>query len=115
MTHHEMAIFWLLSLSSGLAAVTARLGYTLFGIAQTPPIEAVELAHWRRKRRWLAISDLSALPLFATVAVVVTLYFKLPDITCVLISMVCGALGFGFLLNGLQFFVLRKLEMEQPK
>lgn len=115
MTHDDWHLLWFLSLFGALASVTAKLGHALFGVAATPPIEAVELAHWRRKRRWLVISNFSALPLFATIAVAMTLYFDWPPVTCVLISMVCGALGFGFLLNGLQILVLRKLELEQPK
>jgi len=110
-----MAITWVLSLFSGLTGVTARLGYALYGIAPLPPSDPEELIHWRRKRRWLAISDLSGLPFFTTAALGLTLYFHLPPVASVLISMAFGALGVGFLLNGLQFLMQRKLEMEGPK
>lgn len=115
MTHSDMAIFWALSLLSGLAMVAARLGYLLFGIAPLPPSDPEELTHWKRKRRWLLFAELLALPAFATAAVALTVYFNLPAVTSVLISMVFGALGFGFLLNALQFMARRKLEMEEPQ
>ncbi|WP_189486103.1 hypothetical protein [Asticcacaulis endophyticus] len=112
MTHPEMAILWLISFFAGLTSITGRLGYMLFGIGKQPPTDPIELSHWRRKRRWLAISDLSALPAFATVSVAVTVYSNFPPVVSVLLTMIMGALGFGFLLNGLQFFIRRKLEME---
>lgn len=112
MSQNEMAIIWVISFFAGLTAIAARLGHKLFGIATLPPVDPAELVHWRRKRRWLAISEISALPLFASVSLAITLYSNLPAVVSVLLTMLMGALGFGFLLNGLQFFIRRKIEME---
>ena len=115
MTQYDIAILWLASLFAGACAVAARISYMLFAVSESPPDDLIALGHWQRKRRWLVISDISALPAFATIAVVATIYWKLPAVASVGISMILGILGFGFLLNGLQFFVRRKLEMEEPK
>lgn len=115
MTQFEIAILWLASLFAGACAVAARLTYMLFAVSESPPDDPAALGHWQRKRRWLVISDISALPAFATIAVCTTIYWKLPAVASVGMSMILGILGFGFLLNGLQVIVRRRLEMEEPK
>ena len=97
-----------------LTVVSGKLGYLLFAMGEEPPEDPTQLNRWRRKRRWLVISELSALPMFATVAVTTTLYFNLPLIASVLIAMALGGLGFGFLLHGLQYIARRKLKAVQP-
>jgi len=115
MTQPDIAILWLASLFAGLTTVAARISYQLFGIGEQPPEDPVALAHWKRKRVWLIISDFGALPAFATAGVCATIYFNLPPVASVLLSMVGGALGFGFLLRRLQIGVLRKLDQEESK
>jgi hypothetical protein len=112
MTKPEIAIYWTLSFFSSLTIVAGKLGYSLFGLGEVQPDDPALAAHWRRKRLWLAISELSALPAFATVGVTATIYWNLPAIASVGISMVLGAMGFGFLLNGVAYFAKRKLNME---
>lgn len=102
-----------LSVFSALTAVAARLGYFLFQIDVNIPEDAEKAKHWRRKRRWLAASEFMALPLFAIISVSITIYFDLPAVISVLISMALGALGFGFFLHGLQWAVKNKLGMPQ--
>ncbi len=107
----DIAIFWVASAFGALTLVVGRLGLVLFGLAKDPPVEPLALDHWRRRRRWLAYSELAALPAFATIALTATVYLSLPPIASVAISMALGALGFGFLLNGVQVIVRRKLGM----
>lgn len=46
----------------------ARVGYLLFGgSAEQPPADPALLKIWERKRRWLLLSELSALPCFVAV------------------------------------------------
>jgi uncharacterized membrane protein YeiH len=115
MTQYDIAILWLASLFAGLTAVAARISYQLFGVGEQPPEDLAALAAWKRKRVWLVISDLTALPAFATAGVCATIYFNLPPVASVLLSMVGGALGFGFLLQRLQIGVLRKLNQAQTE
>lgn len=112
MTKYEIALYWFIGVFSALFVVTAKLGLMLFGIADAPPDDPVQAASWRRKRRWLAISEFSALPAFATVAVTATIYWHWPPVTSVLIAMGLGGVGFGFLLNALVFFARKKVGME---
>lgn len=114
-TKTDLAILWLASALGALTMIGGRMGLYLFGLAQDPPVDPVALDLWRRRRRWLAYSELSALPACATIALTATIYFELPPIASVVISMMLGALGFAFLLNGVQFLVRRKLGMEEGR
>lgn len=111
MSKTDFALLWLASALGALTMIGGRMGLFLFGLAKDPPVDPVALDHWRRRRRWLAYSELSALPACATIALTVTVYFSLPPVASVAISMALGALGFAFLLNGVQFLVRRRLGM----
>lgn len=111
MNKTDLLTLFSLSFLAALSGVCARIGYQLFRIDVNEPIEEKARQNWRRKRRWLAISEISALPFFAFLAVASKIWFDLGDISAILIAMVCGALGFGFLLDGLQFLVRKRLEL----
>ena len=105
-------ILWLLSLFGGLVLCGARLGYLLFGVAPEAPTDPAALQLWRRHRRWLIFSELSALPAFATVSIIVGKLQSWSIEGVVLFSMVLGALGFAFFLDALQTIVRRKVGMK---
>lgn len=105
-------LLWLLSLAGGLALCGARLGWLLFRVAPDPPVEPEGLRLWERKRRWLIISELSALPAFATISVLVGRLRDWPVEGVIMLSMVLGALGFAFFLDALQTLVRRRLGIE---
>jgi len=67
---------------------------------------------WERKRRWLIISELSALPAFATISLLVGKLREWPMEGVILLSMVLGALGFAFFLDALQTIVRKRIGME---
>ena len=70
-------------------------------------------ALWRRKRLWLVISELSALPAFATISVVIGRLREWPMEGVILLSMVLGALGFAFFLDALQTLVRKRIGMPE--
>ncbi len=105
----EDFILWLLSLAGGLALCGARLGWLLFGVAPEPPADVEAFRMWQRKRRWLIASELSALPAFATISVLVGRLGDWPMESIILLSMVLGALGFAFFLDALQTIVRRRI------
>ncbi|MBG6116206.1 hypothetical protein IWY39_002568 [Sphingobium sp. JAI105] len=105
----EDIILWLVSLIGGLAMVGARLGWMLFGVAPEPPDDPVAFGMWQRKRRWLIFSELSALPAFAMLAVMVGRLKGWPDLAVILFAMALGGLGFAFLLDALQFLFRKRL------
>lgn len=105
-------ILWVLSLLGGLALCGARLGWLLFGVSTLPPVDPDAFGLWQRKRRWLIFSELSALPAFATVSVIVGRLRQWPVEGVILLSMVLGALGFAFFLDALQTLVRRRMGME---
>src|SRR3546814_7501902 len=81
----------------------------LFGLPTEPPIDPSALASWERKRRWMVISELAALPAFAAIAVIVGKLQHWPIEAVVALSIVLGALGFAFFLDALQTIIRRKL------
>jgi hypothetical protein len=109
MSRFELAVLWLGIFFAGLAGLTARISWLLFGVADPPPEDPGQLRVWKRKRLWVTISEFSALPAFATGWLSAGLWWPLPVPVMVLGCMASGALGFGFLLNGLQGVVTRRM------
>lgn len=111
-SHLGIAVLWLVCLFAGLCAVCARLAHDLWNVSIDVPSEPEELRHWSRRRRWMIWSNFAALPCFATIGVSAVLYYDIPNVVAVLISMALGALGFGFLLNGLQAIIRKRVGIE---
>lgn len=105
-------LLWVLSLVAGLALCGARLGWLLFGVAPEPPADPAAFGLWQRKRRWLVFSEISALPAFATISVMVGRLRAWPTEGVILFSMVLGALGFAFFLDALQTLVRRRVGLK---
>lgn len=105
----EFLFWWLVSLIAGATVVGGKLGVLLWKLAPDPPADPVLAAHWRRRRRWLAYAELSALPAFATIAVAITVHRQAEPILSVLISMALGAVGFTLLLDGVQWLFRQRL------
>lgn len=104
--------WWLTALFGSLMMCGAKLAYQLFGIPVDPPTHPESLKSWERKRRWLCISELAALPAFASIAVLIGRVQKWPVEGVVLLSMILGALGFAFFLDAIQTIIRRRLEMD---
>ncbi|MCC6478346.1 MAG: hypothetical protein IT552_03975 [Sphingomonadaceae bacterium] len=107
----EFIFWWLASLIAGATIVGGKLGMFLFRISSDPPDDVKAAAHWLRRRRWLAYSELSALPAFATIGVSIVAYYKIDPILSVLISMFLGGVGFVLLLDGVQWLFRKRLGM----
>lgn len=104
-------VLWISSLVAGLALAGARLGWLLFKASPFPPSEPEALVLWKLKRKWLIISELSALPCFTIVAVSLGKMQHWSIEGIVLLSMGLGGLGFAFLLDALQTIARKKLNM----
>lgn len=106
-------LLWLLALGGSTAGLGARIALQLSRVSLDPPDEPKALAAWKRKRRWLIISELSALPAFASLAMAVGYLQDWPVAGVVLLSMGLGALGFAFLLDALQRIVRQRLGLQE--
>jgi hypothetical protein len=82
----------------------------LFNVDQLPPTDASELVHWKRRRWYMIVSEVAALPAFATFWIAASAQWNLSVPLIVIGSMASGALGFGFLIHALQVYILRKTE-----
>lgn len=104
----ELVALWCCLALSALSGLTARLAMRLFHVDQIPPIDPDALLHWKRRRLYMSISEVSALPAFATGWMAAALQWNLSIPLVVLGSMLSGALGFGFLIHALQTYVMRR-------
>ncbi len=105
-------LLWLAALIGGLAMAGARLGWLLFRVAPAPPAEVAALNLWKRKRQWLIVSELSALPAFALISILVGRSRDWPIEGVIGLSMVLGALGFAFFLDALQTIIRRRMGID---
>lgn len=106
--------WWAASLFASTMVVVARLGMKLYGVAADPPADPGMAAHWARRRRWLAIGELSALPSFATLSVVLVSYYQLDPAAGVLIAIAQGFIGFPLLIDGAAWLFRKRIGMASP-
>ena len=105
----EIAILWCCLALSALSGLAARLAMRMFNVNELPPSDPDMLLRWKRRRMYMAISEVSALPAFATGWMAAALQWNLSIPLVVLGSMLSGALGFGFLIHALQTYVMRRV------
>jgi hypothetical protein len=104
----ELALLWMCLALSALTGLSARLASRLFHVDELPPTDPEALRIWKKRRVYMAVSEVSALPAFATAWMAAALQWNLSVPLVVLGSMASGALGFGFLIHALQTYVMRK-------
>lgn len=114
-TWREFFFWWAAALFSSSMVVAARLGQALYGTAADPPDDPVFERHWARRRRWIAISEISALPAFATVSIVLVSYYGLDPVAGVLLAIAQGFVGFPLLIDGAAWLFRRRLGMQQGR
>jgi len=107
----DFFFWWSASLFASTMVVVARLGMKLYGAAGDPPEDPLMEAHWARRRRWLAIGELSALPSFATLSVVLVSFYHLNPVAGVLIAIAQGFIGFPLLLDGAAWLFRKRIGM----
>lgn len=109
----EFLFWWAASLFAATTVVVARLGLKLYGASPDFPDDPVLALHWRRRRQYVALAELSALPAFATISVVLVSYQQLDPVAAVLLSIAQGFVGFPLLLDGAAFLFRRRIGMER--
>jgi hypothetical protein len=85
-----------------------------YGLAGDPPADPALAQHWHRRRRYVALGEVSALPAFATVSVVLVSYYHLDPVAAVLIAMAQGMVGFALLLDGAAWLFRKRLGLPAP-
>lgn len=108
----EFLFWWMASLFASTTVVVAKLGLKLYASAGDPPVDPAMAIHWQRRRQYIAIGEVSALPAFATISVVLVSYYHLNPIAAVLLAMAQGFIGFPLLLDGAAFIFRKRLGME---
>jgi len=108
----EFLFWWAASLFAATTVVVARLGLKLYGASPEFPDDPVLELHWRRRRQYIALAELSALPAFATISVVLVSYQQLDPVAAVLLSIGQGFVGFPLLLDGAAFLFRRRIGLQ---
>lgn len=109
----DYVYLWVLAILASATVVGGKIGSFMWGLAPDPPVDPAAAEHWARRRRWLAYSEVSALPAFATIGVTAVAYGDLNPIAGVLIAMGLGAVGFPLLLDGAQWLFRKRLGMPE--
>jgi hypothetical protein len=102
-------VLWLMLALASLSGLAARLAMKLFHVNELPPQDPELFQIWKRRRLYMTISEVCALPAFATGWMAASYQWNLSVPFVVLGSMVSGALGFGFLIHALQTYVTRRV------
>lgn len=87
-------MMWAAAGVSAFISVTAKVCNTLYGGKDMPPDDSRALAAWRMRRRWLAISEYSAVPAYMAFAVFCGIQYDWSIAVVSLISMALGVLGY---------------------
>lgn len=109
----EFLFWWLASLFASTTVVVAKLGLKLYGDSADIPADPALAVHWARRRRYIAVAELSALPAFATASVVLVSYYHLNPVAAVLLAMAQGFVGFPLLLDGAAILFKRRIGISQ--
>lgn len=109
----EFLFWWLASLFASTTVVVAKLGLKLYGDSADIPADPALAVHWARRRRYIAVAELSALPAFATASVVLVSYYHLNPVAAVLLAMAQGFVGFPLLLDGAAILFKRRIGITQ--
>ena len=107
----EFLFWWAASFFAATTVVVARLGLKLSGAPEFPDDPALAL-HWQRRRQYVAMAEISALPAFATISVVLVSYYHLNPVAAVLLALAQGFVGFPLLLDGAAFLFRRRIGMQ---
>jgi hypothetical protein len=111
MTSRDLFLLWLGAYAAALSASAARLGLQL--AAGDPPEDPAGLRRWKRRRAWLIGAEMSALPMFATLAVLAAAQGWCSPVAAVCLALVSGALGFAFFIHALEAIVRRQLKLPE--
>lgn len=90
----RLLMMWAAAGASAFISVTAKVFNTLYGGKDMPPDDSRALAAWRMRRRWLAISEFSAVPAYMAFSVFCGIQYDWSIAVVSLISMALGVLGY---------------------
>lgn len=109
----EFLFWWFCSIVATTTIVGGKLGLFLFRLSVDPPEDPILAAKWRMRRRWLAYSELSALPAFSTISVTFVIWYRIDPIVAVMASMFLGGIGFALLLDGAEWLFRKRLGLPE--
>ncbi|WP_313801001.1 hypothetical protein [Sphingobium sp.] len=109
----DFLIWWALALIAGATVAVGQIAHKMARLDIEMPSDPAKLDAWHKRRKWLAITELSALPAFATLATAGRVYFDLPPIVGVLVTMGLGFIGFAMLIDGAKYLFRKRVGLSE--
>jgi hypothetical protein len=100
----DALFLFMLSVLGASITIAARFGYQL----EQPPEDAEAYRQWKRKLLWTAASEIATVPTIAVGLTLGAIHYEWSPVVTVGLSMLCGAAGFGVLIDAAQRIILRK-------
>ena len=107
----DFLAWWGLALIAGATVAVGQIAHKMARLDLEMPSDPDKLAAWHKRRKWLAITELSALPAFATLATAGRVYFDLPPIVGVLVTMGLGFVGFAMLIDAAKYLFQKRVDI----
>lgn len=99
----DFLIWWAASFVAGAVVAVASTVNKLARLEENEPQDEALKVAWLRRKKWLAITEISAVPAFATLANSGRLYFDASPVVGVIATMFLGFVGFAMLIDGARF------------
>lgn len=109
----DFLVWWALGLIAGATVAVGQLAHKMARLELEAPTDPALLANWEKRKKWLAITEFSALPAFATLATAGRVYFNLPEIVGVLVTMGLGFVGFAMLIDGAKSLFKKRVGLSE--
>lgn len=108
----DFLMWWAFAMIAGATVAVGQIAHKLARIDVEEPTDPAKLAAWQKRKMWLVITELSALPAFATMATAGRIYFEVHPVVGVLVTMFLGFVGFAMLIDGAKFVFRKRVGIE---
>lgn len=109
----DFLVWWSLSWIAGATVLIGNLAHKMARLDMEEPTDPALRAAWHKRKKWLAITEVSALFPFATLATAGRIYFEVHPIVGVLATMGLGFVGFAMLIDGAKYLFRKRVGLPE--
>lgn len=103
--------WWFINMVAGATVLVGQVAHKLARLDLDAPTDPARLEHWHKRKKWLVVTEFSALPAFTTMSVAVVSYLDMPPVAGVIINMVLGFVGFAMVIDGARYVFRARLSI----